>query len=635
MSIATPATPVPATGGTPGGTRRLRFVERHSPGLTVGSYRVTVKQKVSAPGKVEEETYSTERTFRVAAERFSLAPAQVRAVFPPDGSLGDHSSALPHVVLERDTLPWERSGGTGSGVLPWLAVLLFAQDEAPAPATLTLGQLASPEGFHFPALALEPGQAAGDGVTVIRVKKALLAALLPFAAELKLQAHVRVETLGTTPTGQGAAVLLGSRLPAPGARSVAHLVSVEGRYKDGGFDFGDVADDALVGLVSLYSWSFACADAGRDFAGLLKGLDRTPGTLRLPPSAIAGGTGTEAATRVERGYVLLPHTFRAGGESVAWYRGPLLPAANDHEMDDTIRAADALLRYDAATGVFDVSCAAAWEIGRLLTLQSRDVSVALYRWKRASAHHLRGAEQALLHPGLPLPAGADAPPWAPDGVWDWFGGLRLLQGVPFNYLVPDERMLPPESIRFFHLDPYWIDCLLDGAFSVGRVTAGEAGREASFAEDPSKLLSRAVTGFLLRSEVVSGWPGLVVEGKDGGGGALPALRTERISPGVLLCLFDGDVAEVALHLHPETLHCGLDRNGDDEDDVTTAFHRVLRGSDGTQSGQRVNPVPFRNGGVRRVVDVAALALAIQPEPTSDGFALQMVQGAEEVVFQRG
>src|SRR5262245_19805440 len=56
----------------------------------------------------------------------------------------------------------------------------------------------------------------------------------------------------------------------------------------------------------------------------------------------------------------------------------------------------------------------------------------------------------------------------PELLSRWLGRLRLLKGVPFNYLIPDEGMLPPESIRFFYLDMNWVDALLDGAFSIGR-----------------------------------------------------------------------------------------------------------------------------------------------------------------------
>jgi len=624
-------------------TARLQFADFHSPGLVAGGYRVMVTQTVATTSPAGTlATYSAERTFHVGSERFSLAPAEVHAVFPPDGSLGDHSNTLPHVVLERGTLPWERTADPSLERLSWLAVLLFADAEAPKPETCTLQQLMSPTGFHYPPFELEPGQQAGDAVTVIQVKRAVLEPIVPTAAELEMQAHVRVGIQGTTPTGEGVAVLMGNRLPAPGERSVAHLVSVEGRYAGGRFGFGDAEGEGLIGLVSLASWSFTCADETQSFKGLLKHLDRAQPTPRLPD------VGDQAVNDawVARGYVLLPHGFRDGGRSVAWYRGPLVPAPNPVELPEPVRAADALVRYDPAAGVFDVGYAAAWEVGRLLALQSRDVSVALYGWKRASSQQLRGAEQQLMHPELPLPPGDDAPPPAPASVTAWFDGLRLLRGVPFNYLVPDERMLPRESIRFFHLDHFWIDCLLDGAFSIGRVAQSEADREASFAEDPSDAPPETVTGFLLRSDVVSGWPGLLVDGFDANGAALETVRMERLAASVLICLFAGDLAGVALHLRPETLHFGVDRGAQAGPGVpvTAEFEKAVRDAAGVeQEAVLVSPIPFRDGGAHRVIDVTGLVAGMESALGGAGiptvlspatFGLQMVEGVEEVVFNR-
>ena len=48
----------------------------------------------------------------------------------------------------------------------------------------------------------------------------------------------------------------------------------------------------------------------------------------------------------------------------------------------------------------------------------------------------------------------------------WLTRLRLLEAVPFQYLVPAEEMLPTETIRFFHIDRNWVDALIDGAMSV-------------------------------------------------------------------------------------------------------------------------------------------------------------------------
>ena len=47
----------------------------------------------------------------------------------------------------------------------------------------------------------------------------------------------------------------------------------------------------------------------------------------------------------------------------------------------------------------------------------------------------------------------------------WLARLRLLEGVPFSYLVADSALLPPESIRFFYLDRGWTDALVEGALS--------------------------------------------------------------------------------------------------------------------------------------------------------------------------
>lgn len=117
----------------------------------------------------------------------------------------------------------------------------------------------------------------------------------------------------------------------------------------------------------------------------------------------------------------------------------------------------------------------------------------------------------------------------PGEVSDWFRRLSLLEGVPFKYLVPDERLLPLESIRFFQLDWLWIECLLDGAFSVGRVIAGDHRRDGAHAKRPAANPHSKVSGFLMRSEAASGWPGLLVDGWNDNM-KLNVLRKDRCRP---------------------------------------------------------------------------------------------------------
>ncbi|WAO91166.1 Hypothetical protein NCS54_00862300 [Fusarium falciforme] len=38
--------------------------------------------------------------------------------------------------------------------------------------------------------------------------------------------------------------------------------------------------------------------------------------------------------------------------------------------------------------------------------------------------------------------------------------------IPSQYLIIDPSYLPNESLRFFHIDPHWVDALIDGALSI-------------------------------------------------------------------------------------------------------------------------------------------------------------------------
>jgi len=636
---------------------KVEFIQYHQPGLKDGVYRIQVEQSIhsneSGPGarRVPPAAFTESRTFAVRGERFSLPPELVQAVFPADGSLGEHSNVLPHVILTRSTLPWERTPlkeeDAAHEDLPWLALLLFDDAEKPEPSVITLGELRQPSGEagKFPAVADEPGQTDKDKLTVIDVEKGLLQKLLPSTTGLAFLTHVRAgKDDGGAPDGAETAVVICNRLPKKGALSACHLVSLEGRLVKNPdaaegrpdeylFDYQGAGETETVRLVSLKSWSFACADEKQSFVGLIENLNhqfKDPGTLRLPTS-----TDAEAEAFLASGFVPLPHLLRQSGKTVSWYHGPLIPGENDATVGLPARAADELVRYDPARGMFDVSYAAAWELGRLLALQSKQLSVGLYNWKRANAQQLKQAEQQLLHPHLP-PLGQEAvPPAPPADIAAWFADLALLRGVPFNYLVPDERMLPAESGRFFRLDGMWVDCLLDGAFSIGRVTQTDYAQTQSQKESLTAGGGEdaGVTGLLLRSALVAGWPGLVVDAYDAAGNKLDAARTERLSDSVLLCLFYGEVSRAEIHQRPEMTHFGLDTS---DDPANTVYSKKLRDAQGVEVGPTISSGAWLNAETR-VVDVDALASVIKQETgiekfTSAQFALQMIEGVKRVTL---
>src|SRR3954469_3396117 len=91
-------------------------------------------------------------------------------------------------------------------------------------------------------------------------------------------------------------------------------------------------------------------------------------------------------------------------------------------------------------------------------------------------------------PAAPLPA----------ALASWLAKLTLLHGVPFNYLVADARVLAPETIKFFEIDPTWSDALLDGALSIGRHYSASGAASAGLAAETTR---RGAIGAAVRNDV--------------------------------------------------------------------------------------------------------------------------------------
>ena len=218
------------------------------------------------------------------------------------------------------------------------------------------------------------------------------------------------------------------------------------------------------------------------------------------------------------------------------------------------------------------------------TRLANDISAAY-----ASPERLR----ELVLRGQAAPGEAPPPePEVPADIASWLGRLQTLIGVPFGYLVADEAMLPPESIRFFRLDNAWIEALIDGAYSLGRNLTAEASAsmnlDAAMSADLHAQSHRAAprrrgrivdgvaedsptdspwTGFLMRSSLVHDYPGLGVNVYERGHTPedqtivlLPIRRLDRLGEkaDTLFCLIEGEAYRVDVHEAPEVLHYGID-----------------------------------------------------------------------------
>ena len=721
---AVPTPPSPAdTAGT------IVFTRNRLPALIAGTYTVTVSHRLTNTDPTAQSpdhlahldaSFDAGRRFAVLGPRFSLDPSAIHSVFPPRDSRGEYTDVLAHVVLSNPTMAWQRSPD-GSDGTPWLAVLVVHPDDGVVASAACVGDLqradftpdpTSPatrastlpaSAVSYPGLTLEPGESWSDRCRVVDIPETFFSTVAPALGDLTWLAHAR--TVTGTPNGSddgSFSVVVANRLPVHDTDCTAYLVSLEdlSQYLPTIADDGTYRPAAVtvesgpmqgrpatsVRLASLLSWRFRPVEPTETFDGYLEHVSSGP--LMRPVDAPATDTpGTTVDLAFTLGYTALDHHTRLGDHTVSWVRGPLLPYLADgppvvpvpdpDSAGDTIETADDAVHYDPTTGMFDVTYAAAWQIGRLLAVQNTSFAQALYDWKRATARAtVRAVERELLTaqladtaPGLvdaghaldalhsvmgvvashvaPALTGADpgnssptpepgeasltgalrprraiaarvgqllADPAAlaavhadnqpPDEVIAWLNRLRMLHGVPFNYLVPDEAMLPAESIRFFQLDPSWIIALAEGALSLGSSTAGDAAHDAAVRPQirAAAIPASAATGFVLRSGVVADWPGLRVRAVDSDGETLSPIRVERLSPTILLALFAGTTSMLELTEPAVGLHFGV------TDAKPLRYITVPPGAPpGTGPGDVIDP--SSSGVVPRRVDGLTIAVA--------------------------
>ncbi|RLU81813.1 hypothetical protein CTZ27_31935 [Streptomyces griseocarneus] len=220
----------------------------------------------------------------------------------------------------------------------------------------------------------------------------------------------------------------------------------------------------------------------------------------------------------------------------------------------------------------------------------------------------------------------------------WLARLRTLGGVPFDCLVPDQRMLPPESLRLFHVDRGWLDALLDGARSLDRHPGADATTDAeldALLDDQGPV---PAAGLLLRSALVPGWPALRVEaGAASGTAPVKVVRREVLGGDVLLVLFDRMPGRLTIGEPRQGLHFGMDDQGN------VALRSLAPGEVGRPLGRSV-PVgtdpalAVTTPAGARVLDIARLAarLAEDVKPGSPlspaEFAVQLVRAPEQLTL---
>ena len=289
--------------------------------------------------------------------------------------------------------------------MPWVALLLFEEGEYTLLQSQALEDVVPAKTFK------DLGSPANILCDAIEADTQLVRDILPSREELQLLCHVRqvnVEDreLSAGSSGGFFSVVMSNRLPAPGTKCRACLVSLEQRtdlvradpppfrYPGSrvavpvGPALAEVLEPAPIiplprlgsrrpistttRLVLLHSWQFTVTGPGT-FRTLMQRLDvGMMGARRDPAKPALSDTG----------HLQLPIQDRGGEAEVAWYRGPLAPWQLTRDPLGPYHSADQCRRATPETGAEDVSYAAAFEVGRQLAAADARLGQELMRWRR-------------------------------------------------------------------------------------------------------------------------------------------------------------------------------------------------------------------------------------------------------------
>lgn len=595
------------------------FYDNYEAPLGAGSYRFVLQQTVNVEGDGDRHYYQDQR-FEIVGPRYTIDSEEIQAYFPPNGGVADYTNVLPHLVLLARNLPWERV--LSAQREPWLALLVLSdQDLADGKVVFTNGTVADlapgrpddlPANDELPgpwfrrdaidAVLLPKFKRTEDANTPVRLLDLdlkLFRKLCPTRKELPLLAHIRhVNTADKVPLEMVAdgefSVLVANRFPAPGTNTI-HLISLEGWNELLDADPNQQQPASRVRLITLGSWTFVNDKTGRDtFGGLMQQLKKNAAVFSVALPGTSGHAHVDNA--LKRGYVPLDYKPLQSTPAMAFYRGPLAPSPKQPIKRPAFERADAALIFDDKNGMMDVSYASAWELGRLLALSSPAFAKGLHLFVERSKNaaeftkeideFLKDHRTSFKDPNTVGPAPPNERVKIADDLVQWIGRLVLLYPVPFHYLVPHAALLPQESLRFFHLDDNWVNAMVDGALSIAvRTAAQHASSRAELQSVLSKIvyqyrlrlqgkqpewnpseqyMATPKTGFLLRSSIVSGWPGVEVTATTNAPADpnLPKiLRFDQIAEGVMFCLARGSLETVTFREPREGITFGLSSEG--------------------------------------------------------------------------
>ncbi|WP_118973293.1 hypothetical protein [Taibaiella koreensis] len=372
---------------------QMRLYDFCAPPLSSGTYTIETTQKLVWVDKSLNQEYNKVQQFLVDGPRFALDPSTVYSIFPPANKQGHYELYVPNIVLTRRTLPWERTidgKQPADPPEPWVALMIFTEDEVAKVRNGTVSEVVSPSDTKVmgPQGLQVTEEEKATQCLIVDIPKATFSAVVPARTELRDLSHCREVDMANKELRSDVvdgwfSVVVANRFPTPGKLNYACLVSLEGfsAYLYGGTAIPAQYD--TVRMAVLASWSFTALEVqGETFKDLVQNINTC--SLHLPnkPAQADTDAGKLVAAAFHDGYVAMNYRTRQGEQTAAWYRGAFTPVQLSAVKMEPFFSSESGMIYDQKTGLFDMSYAVAWQIGRLLALSDTEFSVGLMKWRK-------------------------------------------------------------------------------------------------------------------------------------------------------------------------------------------------------------------------------------------------------------
>lgn len=302
--------------------------------------------------------------------------------------------------------------------------------------------------------------------------------------------------------------------------------------------------------------------------------------LQLQPFKTNINIKNEAVIKlVDVAKVPLEHQLKGGGKIVSWYQGPftnwnysfnLRDLLKDKEWVDIPDHQDYLNLFNDDTKMYDMTYAAAWQLGRIMIMNDNKVLQELKKWKNElQLHNLVQEQNRYSH----LPNLKTQAPQVSELLLNYVTELIQFRNFPVYYLLPHVDLSTEESTKYFKIDNSWILSFLYGIFS--------AGPKLSIQDFEGYIIknktlnhvfdyNKPYYGILFQSQTMKNWPHLVVELNK----SHDFHYITNISNTLRLYITSQKFSDIELYLKNENAHFGKEYNAEAEKFIKIANNSV-------------------------------------------------------------